>query len=214
MELSPLKIPTDGAAQAALFFAELYPPSEAINIITDFRRDERDGHVTCSPRGAGDTRTAEHWAEFSGRNGVPSGDAGAWFRMNPVASVGSGSKGTYTDADIGSFNFLLVESDTLPLPVQLSVLARLALPIVSIVTSGGSSAHALVHVGAKDAEDYETAAFGIFRCLRVLGFDIVNSNPSRLSRLPGAIRKIDGAGDGEQRLLYLNRDAEGDPIIR
>jgi hypothetical protein len=40
--------------------------------------------------------------------------------------------------------------------------------------------------------------------LRPLGFDPSTGNPSRMSRLPGAMR-----GEGRQRLLYLNPDASG-----
>ena len=38
--------------------------------------------------------------------------------------------------------------------------------------------------------------------LRPLGFDQATGNPSRMSRLPGAVR-----GEDQQRLVYLNPDA-------
>ena len=212
--LSPIPIPSEPAAQAEVFFRMMFPGCAQINVVTDHRKTERAGEIICSPRGPGETRTAAQWAELCRANGVPAGDAGAWFRPNAVSGPGSGFAGTITDEDIVTPGYLLVESDVLAMPQQLSVLARLALPIVSIVTSGGSSAHALVSVRATDRNDYYAAAYGIFGCLRVLGFDTANSNASRLSRLPGAIRKDGASGDGQQRLLYLNPNASNETIIQ
>lgn len=214
IRLSPIPIPPEPAAQADIFFRTVYPGCAQINVVTDHRKTERDGEIICSPRGPGVTRTAAQWAEHCKTQGVPSDDAGAWFRPNAVSGLGSGFAGTVTDEDIASLGYLLVESDIVTMPKQLSVLARLELPIVSIVTSGGSSAHALVNIRAANPDDYDAAAYSLFGCLRVFGIDTVNSNPSRLSRLPGAVRKIGGTGDGRQRLLYLNPNASNETIIR
>ena len=47
----------------------------------------------------------------------------------------------------------------------------------------------------------------------MLGIDPSNSNPSRMTRLPGATRIQNGDGEKLQRLLYLNKDPKLTPII-
>jgi RecA-family ATPase len=102
----------------------------------------------------------------------------------------------------------LVESDILPLELQLSVIARLPLPVAAIIFSGGKSYHALVQVDASDAFAYRRDVGRMLSLLRPLGFDQGTGNPSRMSRLPGAMR-----GGQQQRLLYLNPDARGETPI-
>jgi hypothetical protein len=99
---------------------------------------------------------------------------------------------------------VLLESDILPYDVALSVYAKVALPILSIVDSVGRGPHAHVLIQATDAVDYAAKVRLIFELLSPLGIDAGNGNPSRYSRLPGAIRII-GAREGAsvQELLYL-----------
>ena len=131
------------------------------------------------------------------------------FIPNPVSGTPTGDKGGWTDADITVHRFALVESDILPLDLQLSVLARLPLPIAAIIFSGGKSYHALVRVAAPDAVEYRKDVGRMLALLRPLGFDQSTGNPSRMSRLPGATR-----GEELQRLIYLNPDAsEALPIF-
>jgi hypothetical protein len=128
--------------------------------------------------------------------------------MNPTNGAG------IADANITSHRFVLLEFDSLPLGLQAAVFACLPLPTFCILTSGGRSLHAWIRVDAVDADNYRELAQGIFRELKPLGVDPSNKNPSRLSRLPGVQRKHGAAGDGRQRLLYLNPNAKAwEPIL-
>jgi hypothetical protein len=132
----------------------------------------------------------------------------------------SGANATITDADVTAHRFFLLESDVLPLDMQLSVLAQLPLPIAAIITSGGRSLHAWVKVDCQDAASYGATVGQILRTLAHFGFDRANKNPGRASRLPGALRtyrdksKPEPQGrDPRQRLLYLNPEPTTNPIF-
>jgi hypothetical protein len=127
--------------------------------------------------------------------------------MNPVDGCG------VADVNVTAFRFALVESDTLPLELQLPLFARLPLPVAAVIGSGGRSVHAWVKVDARDADEYRATVAQMLALLARFGVDGKNKNPSRLSRLPGARREIGAAGDGVQRLLYLNPKPEGRSIL-
>ncbi len=118
--------------------------------------------------------------------------------MNPLDGRG------VSDVNVTAFRFALLESDKLPFDLALALFARLPLPIAAILTSGGRGPHAWVLVDADTAEDYQTTVEEMISLLARFGVDTGNKNPSRLSRLPGVIRRIGAEGDGRQRLLYLN----------
>jgi hypothetical protein len=127
--------------------------------------------------------------------------------MNPVDGKG------VADANVTAFRFALLESDKLPIELQLSLLAKLPLPIAAILSSGGRSVHAWVMADVPDAEDYRATVAGMLEILARFGVDGKNKNPSRLSRLPGARREIGAVHDGLQRLLYLNPKPDGKAIF-
>lgn len=197
---SPFKIPETPRDMASLFFELLYSENEFINVVCKFT--ETDNRAC--PQGAGRSLSPQGWIKWIQENGVPDLAAGAWVRPNPVKAEGTGANGAYKDEDVTAFRFLLLESDTLPLPQQLALYKNLKLPISAVYMSGGKSAHALARVNAKDEEEYKARAQRILAALSPFGIDLANKNPSRLSRLPGAIREIGAAGDGLQRLLYIN----------
>jgi hypothetical protein len=61
-----------------------------------------------------------------------------------------------------------------------------------------------VRIDAGTLEEYRATVAKMLALLERFGVDSKNKNPSRLSRLPGVIRRIGAEGDGRQRLLYLN----------
>ena len=132
------------------------------------------------------------------QGGVDESEAGGWLRMNPVDGQG------IADANVTAFRFALLECDTLPLEMQWALFAKLPLPIAAILSSGGRSVHAWVKLDACDAAEYRAVVPQMFALLAKFGVDRKNGNPSRLSRLPGSTRVVGAAGDGVQRLLYLN----------
>lgn len=178
----------------------LYSPEDRINIVCDFTVNEKG---KANPQGGGKTLTRDEWIEWFQKKGVPKSKAGAWVRPNPCGD-GTGADGSIKDSDILRFDFLLVESDFLPLDVQLSLYAKWKLPIAAILLSGGDSAHAWVKLGASDYATYTEQAKRLLEAIKPFGFDQSNKNPSRLSRLPGAVRTIGASGEGLQRLLYCN----------
>jgi hypothetical protein len=187
-DVSPWRPLEDPALDSLLIFAGLFHGGELVNVVPEY--------------GAGITKARDEWMSHVRDNGTPSGSIGCIFRPNPVTEMGSGKDGAFCDSDVTAHRFALIESDILPLDLQLSVLARLPLPIAGIIFSGGKSYHGLVRVDAPDAVAYRRDVSRMLALLRPLGFDQCTGNPSRMSRLPGAIR-----GDGEQRLVYLNPDA-------
>lgn len=201
--LSPTVIPDSLNDSAKLALASLYTDTEHLNIVCKYiLRDKK-----ANPTGGGKTLLRDKWVEWFDREGVPCSDAGAWFRINPCNSTGSGNDGSITDSDITAFRFMLIESDVLPIAVQLAFYTRLKLPVSAVVLSGGGSAHAWIKIDAIDLESYRASTKRILASLKSFGFDASNSNASRLSRLPGAERKIGAVNDGLQRLIWLNPNA-------
>ena len=183
----------------AVLVRALYVPGEQINFVTEFaEHNDRSGEVKARPLGKGVTLERDALASRFEQSGSDMSAAGGWLRMNPVDGVG------IADANVTACRFALLESDTLPMELQLALFARVPLPIAAILSSGGRSLHAWVKVDARDAAEYRELVSRMLGLLGKFGVDGKNKNPSRLSRLPGATRVIGAVGDGAQRLLYLN----------
>lgn len=199
-QLSQLAIPENRNDALCLALEMLWLGDDNLNIVCAFL--EEDGKA--KPHGPGRILSRDKWCEYVRSKNVPESKAGAWIRPNPCQQAGSGAAGAVTDSDITSWKYLLVESDVLPLPLQLALFAKLKLPIAAVIMSGGISAHAWIHVGAKNAQSFTEKSVRILSLLAPFGIDQCNKNPSRLSRLPCARRVIGAAGDGMQSLLWLN----------
>jgi len=187
-DVSPWRPLEDPALDALPLLAGLFYAGELVNV--------------SSEHGAGIVKTRDEWMADIRDYGAPAGSIGCMFRPNPVSGTATGENGGWTDKDVTAHRFAVVESDILSLDLQLSVLARLPLPIAAIIFSGGKSYHALVRVDAPDAVAYRKDVGRLLALLRPLGFDQATGNPSRMSRLPGSMR-----GEDQQRLVYLNPDA-------
>lgn len=202
---SPIPIPDNPVESAELMFSCLFKEHENLNLITLFSLLPDDPKP--KPKGAGKILPRNGWIDYFKKNGVPSSEAGAWMRINPCNAVGSGAGHAVCDSDITAFRYLLVESDCLPIHVQLAMWQRLKLPIAAIVLSGGGSAHAWVVIGAHDLSSYKERSKRVLAMLKPFGVDDSNSNASRLCRLPGAVRTIGATEGGKQRLLWVNPNA-------
>ncbi|WP_288590988.1 hypothetical protein [uncultured Victivallis sp.] len=76
------------------------------------------------------------------------------------------------------------------------------MPIISLTYSGSKSIHALFRVNVPDAMTWEQEIAGkIYPIFCKMGADPANKNPSRLSRMPMALRN-----GVRQELLYLNQN--------
>ena len=207
---SPVKPDRNDFAHNALIVMEcLYSDHDCLNIVCDHRVND---HGKANPHGPGKILPSCRWCEWFHKKGVPQMKAGAWLRPNPVREAGTGFGGAIMDADVVAPRFLLLESDSLPFELQLAAIASFRLPVAAVLTSGGASYHAWVHLNCHDLEEYGEQAERILRAVGKFGFDTANKNPSRLSRLPGAIRQVKPQGDGKQRLLYLNPSPKWRPI--
>lgn len=111
-------------------------------------------------------------------------EAGAWIRFNPLD--GKGCK----NSNVTDFKYTLVESDSMPIAEQNTVLRELELPIACLVHSGGKSLHAIVRIEANDMREYRKRVDYLYNICKKNGLDVdtQNRNPSRLSRMPGVIR--------------------------
>jgi len=211
--ISPWRPLENWRLDALMLCAALYDKAEHINVVTDFALEQRGDAHKANPRGPGESLLRDDWMRRIRDHGSPQGKAGAWVRLNPVRSHGSGKCGAVTNADVTSYRFCLLESDALPIELQLSLWARLPLPIAAIIESGGRSVHAWVMVNCPNAQDYRATVDRIYMLLARFGLCLSNKNPSRMSRLPGAQREFGKHGDGAQRLLYLNPDPSGTAIF-
>ena len=205
---SPLAVPQDCNQHSSLAIQTLYLPDEAINIVTEFAEETGGNRITkANPNGCGQIKKREEWLAQIQLQGTPQLDGGAWLRMNPLDGRG------IRDANVTAFRYFLLESDSLSQELQISLLAKLRLPIAMILSSGGRSYHSWVKINAKDEAAYQSTVAAIFAWLNPYGWDGSNKNPSRLSRLPGATRRIGASGDGIQRLIYLNPNPSGAAIL-
>jgi hypothetical protein len=211
--ISPWRPLDDWHFDALMLFAGLYDKADYINILTEFTYEQKGDEQKANPKGAGRTLLRDEWMRWIRDRGTPYGEAGAWIRPNPVQKRGSGKNGATTDADVTSYLFCLLESDALPIELQLSLWARLPLPVAAIITSGGKSVHAWILLNCSSAQEYQEKVNCIHTLLGRFGICQSNKNPSRLSRLPGAQREIGKRGDGAQRLLYLNPEPLEAPIF-
>ena len=112
-------------------------------------------------------------------------EAGAWIRINPLDGKDA------ADKNVTAYRYALAEADSMPIEDQKKLLINMKLPIAALVESGGKSVHAIVKVGAENEQEYKQRVAFLFAKLGEKNFvvDTNNKNPSRLSRLPGAMRK-------------------------
>lgn len=145
---------------------------------------------------------------------------GAWFLSNPVNGdvvklerlktlANPHGESLRAKENLTSFRYLVLESDEAPQDLWISALVQLPLPIVSIVSSGGKSLHALVRIDAANGEQWSAIKQRIGPALVALGADKNALTDVRLTRLPGSYR---AEKDRWQELLYLNPHADETPI--
>lgn len=187
----------------------LFKPDEGVAVVTKVN----DVGV---PWGCDEVRTPAEWRKYFNSGKTIRCKAGGWWRVNPMnPKGGSGKHGTIKDEDVISHRYCLLENDKLPIDVQLSLLARLPLPLVSLVDSAGKSLHAFCRLDCPDKPAFKEKATLLLQDLHNrFGFDLVNTNPSRMSRLPDGWRDIKRreGSDGRQAVLYLcdyNTEAKG-----
>ena len=213
-ESSPIKLHHSVENDAAVLLENLYQPSDELFIgnLYDCGRE----HV----------QTAGTWSKFF-RNAVARiqaqpadrrlelfarlGDRYPLIMPNPLsglpAPTATGDKMTFRgDNNVKNFRYILAEFDGLPLERQGGMLRGLCrqydFRIAALIFSGKRSCHAWIMAeGIETREAWDATIKGkLFPILGALGADSVCNNPSRLSRLPGVLRRETG---NWQRLQWL-----------
>ena len=145
----------------------------------------------------------------------PAGPDGVWFLAQPVDGEFhknprlGGKPSRRSEESVTAWRYAVLESDEADADDWLRCLIQMPLRIASICESGGRSVHALVRVDARTKADWDAKVRAIKPVLVTLGADPGALSAVRLTRLPQAKR-----GERVQRLLYLNPEPEGTPIVR
>lgn len=188
--------PSDPVRELSAYLSALFGAEEVVGYVCESL--ERDGrHIPANKgtytRTCGELlRDLERYGSIERALGSYDPAAGAWVRFNPLNGQG------VRNSDVADFRYALVESDSLPKDRQLALVRALELPCAAVVDSGGKSVHAIVRVDARDYAEYRQRVDQLYEVCRRNGLepDPQNKNPSRLSRMPGAVR-----GGAQQRLL-------------
>lgn len=145
---------------------------------------------------------------------LPTGDDGVWFLPQPVDGEFhqnprlDGKLSRRSEESVTAWRYAVLESDEADADDWLRCLVQVPLRIACICESGGRSIHALVRVDAASKADWDSRIGAIKAILITLGADRGALSAVRLSRLPQAER-----GERVQRLLYLNAQPDGVPIL-
>ena len=196
---TPLRL--SPAEQLKTYFNTLFQPEDIVGYVTADVFQNREGRWLPA-KGVYTRRAGEILRELDRHPedvGAAVGDwnkkCGAWIRLNPLD--GHGVK----NENVAAYRYVLVESDEMPIDEQKRKFLELNLPIATLVTSGGKSLHAAVHIDAPDYETYRSRVQQLYDFLFVHGVQVdkANRNPSRLSRMPGVTR-----GGTMQELIAVN----------
>jgi hypothetical protein len=193
---SPAPLSGNPGPDAQLLLERLYHPDEML-FIGECREPGVPGRSI---------RSAREWSSLVGK-GYP---LGPHVIPNPLSGgaveLASGKRSYRADRCVRSFRFATVEFDNLALEDQQAFWEAIQLPVAAIIHSGGKSLHGWVRVDSKNQEEWEAKVEqGLFRRFLVpLGVDPACRNESRLSRMPGFLRRETG---NVQQLLYLDPSA-------
>ncbi len=141
----------------------------------------------------------------------PSIREGVFFLINPVDgeihpnAKENGKNSSRSLESCASFSFALLESDDAPKDLWLRLVRLLPFRVVSIATSGSSSYHVLLHIGAKSMAEWSASVEPAKRALTALGADPNTIRLIQLSRLPFFFRanSLHEEQQGRQELIYL-----------
>ncbi len=145
---------------------------------------------------------------------LPAGGDGVWFLPQPVDGEfhpnprQEDKPSRRSEESIVDWRFAVLESDEADPDDWLRCLAQMPLRIACVCESGGRSIHALVRVDAASKADWDKMIGSAKPLLITLGADRGALSAVRLTRLPQAER-----GERVQRLLYLNPQPDGVPIL-
>lgn len=179
--------------EVVTYLETLFEINENVGYVTEVWENEEKGTTRYMPTKGAYDRTAGELINAlnncGGDIGSVLGDyneqAGAWIRFNPLDG-----KGVKND-NVTDYRYALVESDSMPLEQQHAVMRDLQLPIAIMVYSGGKSIHSIVRIDAPSYDEYRKRVDYLYKVCGDNGLIVDKNcrNPSRLSRLPGVMRK-------------------------
>lgn len=184
------------------YIEALFEPGEIVGFAMKSRLDEDKKKYVPRDKGtykltAGEVleKVSNHGDDIGASLGDYDPGAGAWVRFNPLDGEGVANR------NVTEYRYALVESDSLDIEKQNSIIREMELPVAVLMFSGGKSVHAIVHIDAPDYKEYQKRVEYLYQICRKNGLEIdtQNKNPSRLSRLPGCVR-----GDKKQFIIDTN----------
>ena len=191
--IEPKEIPEPNdwhpAKQLITYLETLFGENELVGYVTESWLKDGKAMPTkgCSDRTAGELirSLAKCEDDVGAVLGDYNPDVGAWIRFNPLDGKG------VNNANVTEFRYALVESDDMDLEKQNAMIRELELPVAALVHSGGKSLHAIVRIDADSYEQYRKRVDFLYKICKKNGMtiDSQNRNPSRLSRMPGVMRK-------------------------
>lgn len=197
-DVLPAELPEPIEDGARMLLRHVFRPDDGVAIAKGDILDDADGKDR--PVDGGLVLTAKDWLRrLDDALGKPtniwtsSKGAGVFIRVNPMRLGGS------LDADVTDFRHALLEWDNLSLEEQWALIHASRVPCAAVIYSGGKSIHAWVKIEAKDRAEYDERVRILHAHFAAYGNDPKNKNPSRFSRLPGALRS-----GRHQELLGIN----------
>ncbi len=188
----PIKEPENWnpTEQISRYLETLFEAGDNVGYVTECWQNNDGKYLPtagCWDRTAGQllAELQKYKGDFGAVFGDTNPECGAWIRFNPLD--GRGAK----NENVTDFRYALVESDAIPVEQQNGIMHDLQLPIAALVYSGGKSLHAIVRVDAGSYDEYRKRVDFLYSVCDKNGLkvDRQNRNPSRLSRMPGVIRK-------------------------
>ena len=190
MEIKEIEEPEnwDPVSDLTRYLETLFQPDEIVGYVTDTWQNAEGKYLPSKgayTRTAGDIiRDLKKYRNINESLGDYNEEVGAWIRFNPLD--GQGVK----NDNVTEFRYALVESDTMDIAQQNTIIRDLELPVACLVHSGKKSIHAIVRVDAASYDEYRKRVDFIYDVCKKNGLkiDTANRNPSRLSRMPGILR--------------------------
>lgn len=205
-EISPIAIPKDPRDQALLLISTLFNEDDLLFIGA---RSER-GLIGENIRTAIDWRKIISDRSFALPNLII---------PNPLtgqtALKKDGQSSSRCDAAVKSRRFVVIEFDCISLQRQLGFFHKSGLPLIAIIGSGNKSYHAWLDIdrffsiqnGLSPLDWDQLVIGGLKPALVAIGADGACFNPSRMSRLPGALRE---ETKRIQKLIFINKRKQHD----
>lgn len=169
------------------YFTTLFKPDDFVGYCTKFFQD-KDGRwkpsATQYRRTAGDIINRLREGTIKDAIGSFSEEAGVYVRFNPLDGNGE------NNANVTRRKYCLLESDSISIEKQYSLIKAMNIPCEFVVSSGGKSLHVIVRVDAENEAQYKERVRTIYDFAKKSGFnpDEQDKNESRFSRLPGIKR--------------------------